>query len=53
MHVTDTRAAAEIPFGALGGMLFADDEPLPTPASVRANVTSELDLSWCGSPCQS
>ncbi|WP_085219859.1 helix-turn-helix transcriptional regulator [Mycobacterium florentinum] len=36
VHVTATRAAAEIPFGALAGMLFADDEPLPMPVSIRA-----------------
>jgi len=35
-HVTATRAAAQIPFGALAGPLFDDDEPLPMPPSARA-----------------
>lgn len=35
-HITATRAAAEIPFGAFAGTLFADDEPLPMPISARA-----------------
>lgn len=36
IHITATRAAAEIPFGAFAGTLFTDDEPLPMPISQRA-----------------
>ncbi|WP_164478275.1 AAA family ATPase [Mycolicibacterium stellerae] len=36
IHATATRAAAEIPFGALAGVIFAEDEPLPMPVSARA-----------------
>ncbi|WP_036472426.1 helix-turn-helix transcriptional regulator [Mycobacterium triplex] len=36
VHITATRAAGEIPFGALAGPLFDDDEPLPMPPSARA-----------------
>lgn len=36
VHITATRAASEIPFGAFAGVLFTDDEPLPMPISARA-----------------
>ncbi|MGV0795529.1 AAA family ATPase [Mycolicibacterium elephantis] len=36
IHITATRAAAEIPFGAFATILFTDDEPLPMPISERA-----------------